>query len=95
MKRFIFFIFILGLLVTFGNEGWIRFYRLSQFEKSLAGEIEALRKKNDELRGEIVSLRDAKYLETLIRGEMGYIGNHEILYEFVDQGERLSIPLTR
>lgn len=85
MKRLFFFILFLGLLVSFANEGWVKLYRLSQFEKSIDGENRAIARNNASLREEIRNLGDPKYLDHLIRRETGFIRDNELIYEFVDE----------
>ncbi len=86
MKRLLFFTFLLSLLVTFGNEGWLRFYRLRQFERSLQKKITDLQEGNLLLQKETQSLRDPESVETLVRDQMGYVRKNEILYEFAEEG---------
>ncbi len=82
MKRFLFLILFLTVLVSFGNEGWIRLYRLKKVEHTLQGKNRLLSEDSKSLRTEIGHLRDAKYLETYIREELGYVKDNEILYTF-------------
>ena len=79
MKRLLFFILFLGILVSFANEGWVKLYKLRQFEKTLDGENRAIARNNNSLRGEIQNLGDPKYLDLLIRRETGFIRDNEIM----------------
>jgi cell division protein FtsB len=82
MKRLVFFILFLSLLVSFGNEGWVRLYHLKQFGKSLEEKNGALAKNNRALFREIQDLKDSRYLEHYIREELGYLKENEVSYEF-------------
>jgi cell division protein FtsB len=74
----------LSLLVSFGNEGWVKLYQLRRVEASLEEQNHLVALQNDKIRREIDLLNDPKYLERLIRNEMGYAREDEKLYEFVE-----------
>lgn len=82
MKRLFFFILFMGILVSFGNEGWVKLYHLKQFEKGLEEKNALLAQNNRDLLKEIQDLKDLKYIEHYIRRELGYVRADEILYEF-------------
>jgi cell division protein FtsB len=82
MKRIIFYILFLGLLVSFGNEGWFKFLKLKKFEQSLQDQNQLLAEQNVVLTKSIEDLKDPKYLEHYIRQELGFVRGDEILYEF-------------
>lgn len=84
MKRLLFFIAVLSLLVSFGNEGWVRLYQLRRVEASLEEQNRLVALQNDEIRREIEDLKDPKYLERFIRNELGYSREGETLYEFIE-----------
>jgi cell division protein FtsB len=84
VKRLLFFIAVLSLLVSFGNEGWVKLYQLRRVEASLEEQNHLVALQNDKIRREIDLLNDPKYLERLIRNEMGYAREDEKLYEFVE-----------
>lgn len=90
MRRLLFFILFLALLVSFANEGWVKLYKLRQFEGTLDGENRAVARDNASLRREIRNLGDSKYLDRLIRRETGFIRDNELIYEFV--GENSTRP---
>ena len=84
MKRLFFFIALLSLLVVFGNQGWVKLYKLRQAEASLEAQNRQIAANNDKIRREIDNLSDPKYLDHFIRNELGYSRPNETLYEFVD-----------
>lgn len=84
MRRILFFILVLGLLVSFGNQGWIKLYHLKHFEQSLQKENSRLEGENSTLQEEIERLKTADYLERFIRDEMGFVRGNEIVYEISD-----------
>lgn len=88
MKRFFIFIAVLSLLVAFGNEGWVKFYKLRQVAASLEDQNRLIYLQNERIRTEIANLQDSKYLERFIRNELGYTREGEFLYEFT-QGRSL------
>lgn len=81
MKQILFFILFLTLLASFGNQGWIRLYRLTQFEKSLERENAGLAEDNNNLKREIRDLQDPLYVERYIRQELGFVRENEILFQ--------------
>ena len=85
MKRIFFFILFLGVLASFGNEGWVKLYKLRQHEASLEGENRLMAQRNLELQFEIENLKESKYLDHYIRRELGFIRDHEIIYEFINK----------
>lgn len=83
MKRLLFFILFLSLLVSFGNEGWVKLYKLKQFERSLEEENRSLTEASAALHQEIKNLNEADYLNHFIRSEIGFVRENELIYEFV------------
>lgn len=81
MKRLVIFILFLALLAFFGNEGWLKFYKLKSVENGLREENRLLAEHNMTLLTEIDDLKDPKYLEHYIREELGYVKAGEVLYE--------------
>lgn len=69
-------------LAFFGNEGWLKFYKLRQFEKSLQRKNLELSQNNIALLKEINNLKDTKYLTHYIRDTLGFIKDDELLFEF-------------
>ncbi len=79
MKKLLLAALFLAFLVSFGNQGWVKLYKLRQVEKRIEDENRLVEEKNRLLQEEIVQLKDVQYLETYIRGELGYIRDDEIL----------------
>lgn len=71
----------MGILATFGNEGWVKFYRLSKFEHNLIEKNEKVAQNNVSLRQEIKDLKDTRLVENYIRNTLGFIREDEIIYE--------------
>jgi cell division protein FtsB len=84
VKRLLFFIAVLSLLVSFGNEGWVKLYQLRRIGASLEEQNHLVALQNEKIRREIDLLNDPKYLDRFIRNEMGYAREGETLYEFVE-----------
>lgn len=84
MKRILFVIAFLGALAAFGNEGWVKLYKLTQREKALEAENRLIADHNLEMEFEIQHLQDPKFLERYIRREMGFVRDNEMVYELVD-----------
>ena len=74
-----------SLLAAFGNQGWVRLYKLRQFEKTLREDNLSVASNNEDLRAEIRRLKDSKYLARYIRQQIGFIRDNELIYEFVDE----------
>lgn len=84
MKRLFFFVGLLSLLVAFGNQGWVKLYKLRQAEAAIETQNRQIASENEKIRLEIDNLSDPKYLDHFIRNELGYSRANETLYEFVD-----------
>ena len=93
MKQILFFILFLTLLASFGNQGWVRLYRLTQFEKSLERENAGLAEDNNNLKREIRDLQDPLYVERYIRQELD-LGEFTVqsLPRFVTEDEPAEEP---
>lgn len=81
MKHLLFFILFLSFLVSFGNQGWLKWYRLNRYGEVIERENQNLLVANNALRKEIEGLRDARYVEHYIRDELGFIRENEILFQ--------------
>lgn len=88
MKRLFFFVALLSLLVAFGNQGWVKLYKLRQAEAAIESQNLQIAADNEKIRREIDDLSDPKYLDHFIRNELGYSRPSETLYEFVDGNNR-------
>lgn len=82
MKKLASFIFFLALLVGFGNQGWVKLYKLRQVGKVLEAKNHAIAENNLKLHQEIENLQNAKYLDHYIRKELGFVKDNEMIYEF-------------
>lgn len=85
MKRFLFFVVLLAALASFGNQGWVRLYKMRQAEAALDEQNRVSAAENEKIRREIENLKDPKYLEHFIRNEIGLAREGETLYEFVEK----------
>ena len=85
MKRILTFVVFLSALASFGNEGWVKLYKLRQIEGTMEEENLTLAANNEDLRREIQRLQNPKYLEHYIRRQIGFIRDNELIYEFVDE----------
>jgi len=77
------FLFLMALLITFGNRGLVDNYlmskRLNQIEL-LNNNVAA---ENNELKKKIVLLRsDLVYIESIARNELGMVKKGDIVYRF-------------
>jgi cell division protein FtsB len=66
---------------VFGNQGLYTYYKLLSTQKDLRAETEMLHAKAEALRREEKLLHDPRYLEIIIRQEMGYIHPGEVVYQ--------------
>lgn len=66
---------------VFGNQGLYTFYSLHDTHQNLIAENNALQARLEELRREEKGLHDPRYLETVIRQELGYIRPGEVVYQ--------------
>lgn len=67
--------------VIFGNQGLYTYYSLTSTKNALIAESQELKLRADQLRREEKLLHDPRYLETIIRQEMGYIRPGEIVFQ--------------
>lgn len=66
---------------VFGNQGLYTFYSLRATQQNLIAENGALKARAEELRREEKLLHDPRYLEIIIRQELGYIRPGEVVYQ--------------
>lgn len=66
---------------VFGNQGLYTYTKLLTTQKALRAEAVMLQAKAEELRREEKLLHDPRYLETIIRQEMGYIRPGEVVFQ--------------
>lgn len=81
MKKILIFVLVMSVLLSFGKEGWLRFYRLRLFENSLQEKNRLLQESNLVLMKEITDLKDPKYVVHYIRDTMGFVTDDEIIFE--------------
>ncbi len=86
MTRILFFILVLALLASFGNQGWLKLYHLRRVEQSRMADNRYLDSENDHLKSEIERLKTAEYLEHLIRNDLGFVRDNEVIYEISTPG---------
>ena len=66
---------------VFGNQGLYTYYSLQTTKKSLIAENITLHARLMELQREEKLLHEPRYLETIIRQELGYIRPGEVVYQ--------------
>ncbi|PIR20021.1 MAG: hypothetical protein COV45_08590 [Deltaproteobacteria bacterium CG11_big_fil_rev_8_21_14_0_20_47_16] len=66
---------------VFGNQGLYTYYSLLNTKKNLITESQTLQAKLDELKKEEKLLHDPRYLEIIIRQELGYIRPGEVIFQ--------------
>lgn len=66
---------------VFGNQGLYTFYSLSNTHKQLISERTEMQARLEDLKHEEKLLHDPRYIETIIRQELGYIRPGEVVYQ--------------
>ena len=75
------FLFLMTLLITFGNRGIVDSYLMGKRLSQLKFDNVDLEKQNKELVGKILLLRsDSEYIESIARNELGMVKKGEIVY---------------
>jgi len=75
------FIFIMTLLITFGNRGVVDNYLMSKRLSHLKTENEMIANQNRELGKTILLLRsDPAYIESIARNELGMVKKGDVVY---------------
>lgn len=78
------FVFLMALLITFGNRGVVDNYLMSKRLSELKSENEKLMTQNKELGKTILLLRsDPVYIETIARNELGMVKKGDVVYRLV------------
>ncbi len=67
--------------VVFGNQGLYTYISLLNTQKSLNAEAHTLQAKADDMKREEKLLHDPRYLEIIIRQDLGYIRPGEVVYQ--------------
>jgi cell division protein FtsB len=77
------FLFLMGLLIVFGDKGFVDNYMMKEKLVALENTNERMIHKNKELKREIVLLRgNLQYIEKVARSELGMVKKGEIVYRF-------------
>lgn len=77
------FLFLMTLLITFGNRGLIDNYLMNKKLVQLKLVNNGVALENNELKKKIVLLRsDLGYIESLARNELGMVKKGDIVYRF-------------
>lgn len=80
---------VLGIIFLWnlaGPFGLWKLHRMKKEQEHLYYSVLDYNKKNAALEEQIKSLKnDKKYQEYVVRRELGWIGDNEILYKFIDQ----------
>ena len=78
------FVFLMALLITFGNRGVIDNYLMGKRLSQLSAENENLAKQNEELRKKVLLVRsDPAYIESIARAELGMVKKGEVVYRLI------------
>lgn len=75
------FVFLMTLLITFGNRGVVDNYFMGKRLAQLKAENNGLETQNKELAGKIILLRsDPAYIESIARNELGMVKKGDVVY---------------
>lgn len=75
------FLFLMAVLITFGNRGLIDNYFLGKKLSQVNTENEILEHQNSELKKKILLLRsDSAYIESIARDELGMVKTGDVVY---------------
>lgn len=69
-----------ALFAILGEQGLLKLHQLHQTEERLEEMITDINAENDALATEIALLKDPRYLEKVIRDELGYLRPDEVIY---------------
>ncbi len=79
------FLFLMTLLITFGNRGGIDNYLMSKRLAQLKSENDTLVTQNKELAEKILLLRsNLSYIETIARNELGMVKKGDVVYRLAE-----------
>jgi cell division protein FtsB len=70
----------LALFAVFGDQGLLRLRHMNRIELRLEEQIVGLRGENEHLSHSIASLDDPSSLEKVVREELGYLGDNEVIF---------------
>ncbi|MRR17090.1 MAG: septum formation initiator family protein [Deltaproteobacteria bacterium] len=75
------FLFLMALLITFGNRGIVDNYLMGKRLSQLKEANHSLMEQNKELGGKILLLRsDLAYIESIARNELGMVKKGDVVY---------------
>ena len=75
------FLFLMTLLITFGNRGIVDNYLMGKRLSQLKEDNNYLMQQNKELGGKILLLRsDLAYIESIARNELGMVKKGDVVY---------------
>lgn len=84
-RYLIVFLFVMALLIAFGNNGIIDNLLMKEKLKILKDASSQLMGENNKLRHEIKLLRSSpQHIETVARDELGMVRKGEIIYKFAE-----------
>ncbi len=84
-RYLIIFLLLMGLLITFGDKGFVDNYMVKEKLAAIRKTNEQMTHKNGELKKKIVLLRNnLQYIEMVARSELGMVKKGEIVYRFND-----------
>jgi len=77
------FVFLMGLLITFGNRGLMDNYMMEKRLSSLKKENQEIARENNQLKNTVILLKeDLSYIETVARNELGMVKEGDRVYQF-------------
>ena len=78
-------IVLVWYFAIFGEKGVIKIVHLRQQRDRLTSEAKRIREENERLKKEIGRLQDdPQYLESVVRRELGFVKENEVLFIFED-----------
>ena len=84
-RYLIIFLFIMALLIAFGNNGLIDNLIMKEKLKILKDANVQLASENNQLKHEISLLRNSPHhIESFARNELGMVRNNELVYKFTE-----------
>lgn len=84
-RYLIIFLLLIGLLITFGDRGFVDNYMMKEKLAAIRKTNEEMIHKNKELKKQIVLLRNnLQYIEMVARSEIGMVKKGNIIYRFND-----------